>query len=220
MAIASGSNYPTQARETWARLSGMFSQPDQVSFRLPAWINGYCEGYAADTDPRRQMAFVIGAARKNIAEGTGGPFAAAIFACDSGELVSLGVNLVTSEGLSGLHAEMVAIALAQRKLGTYDLGGPGRQAHRLVSSTEPCAMCFGAVPWSGVRQLVTGAHDADARAIGFDEGPKPDDWKGALESRAIEVTTDIQREDARKVLQDYLAQGDPIYNSRETRDRQ
>lgn len=37
-------------------------------------------------------------------------------------------------------------------------------------------MCFGAVPWFGVRHLVRGARGArgeDAEAAGFDKGPKP-----------------------------------------------
>ncbi len=75
-------------------------------------------------------------------------------------------------------------------------------------------MCFGATPWSGVRQVICGARDDDARAIGFDEGPKVDDWAGALESRGIHVVADILREDASQVLKDYAAKGGPIYNAR------
>jgi hypothetical protein len=33
-------------------------------------------------------------------------------------------------------------------------------------------MCFGAIPWSGRRRLVSGARSSDAEDIGFDEGPK------------------------------------------------
>jgi len=86
--------------------------------------------------------------------------AAAIFESESGRLVSLGgVNLVTSEGLSILHAETLALALAQHKPGTYDLGRYDLPAHELVTVTEPSAMCLGAIPWSGVRRLITGARD-------------------------------------------------------------
>jgi len=195
----------------------MFSQPDQICFSLPPWVSAYCNRYSVTVDPRLQMAFVIGAAQKNVTESTGGPFAAAVFNDDTGELVSLGVNLVASEGLSGLHAEMVAIAVAQRKLGSYDLGSAALPSHRLVCSSEPCAMCFGAIPWSGVHELVTGARDEDARAICFDEGAKPNDWRGELRERGIRVSTDVLRDEARAVLQDYLARGGPIYNSRDNR---
>lgn len=86
--------------------------------------------------------------------------------------------------------------------------------HDLVTSCEPCAMCFGAVPWSGVRGLVCGARDEDARAIGFDEGPKLESWVRALEQRGIEVVRDVHRVVARRVLEDYAIAGGPIYNSR------
>lgn len=162
-----------------------------------------------------RMSFVIEAARLNVANGTGGPFAAAVFERDSGMLVSLGVNLVTSAGMSILHAEMVALSLAQAKLGGYDLGGPGLPAHELVTATEPCAMCLGAIPWSGVRRLITGARDADARAIGFDEGPKTAEWRNELEKRGISVICDVERENAVRVLRDYSLRGGAIYNSRE-----
>jgi len=161
------------------------------------------------------MEFVIAASMKNVEEGTGGPFAAAIFESDSGRLVSLGVNLVTTQGLSILHAEIVAMATAQRKLKTYDLGGQSKPGHELFTTTEPCAMCFGAIPWSGVRRVVTGAFERDARIIGFDEGPKPRNWKDALKKRGIDVIGNIERETARSVFQFYLTSHGHIYNSRE-----
>jgi len=162
------------------------------------------------------MSFVIEAAQRNISEGTGGPFAAAVFETDSGKLVSLGVNLVTSQGLSILHAEMVAFTLAQRKTGSYDLGRNDLPAHELVTSIEPCAMCFGAIPWSGVRRVIVGARDVDARSIGFDEGPKMKDWRTELEKRGIATICDINREAAAQVLINYSLQGGKIYNSRES----
>lgn len=194
----------------------MFQQPATIQFSLPGWLAAFVRDYDCISDTEQQMAFVVEASRRNVAANTGGPFAAAIFEIDSGKLISLGVNLVTSQGLSMLHAEMVAIAVAQQKLGSYDLGGEGMAGHMLVSSTEPCAMCFGAIPWSGVRRVVTGARDMDARSIGFDEGPKPDDWQGALNARQIDVLIDVQRDAARQVLQDYLQDGGPIYNSRKS----
>lgn len=189
--------------------------PRQLALRLPRWVEPFLRGR-----PRRfatvpgRMAFVIEAAQRNVAAGTGGPFAAAVFERESGALLSLGVNLVTSGGLSILHAELVALALAQRRAGSYDLGGPGLPAHELVSSAEPCAMCLGAVPWSGVRRLVTGARDADARAIGFDEGAKPRRWRSALEARGIAVVSDVGRAEAVRVLREYVSRGGPIYNAR------
>lgn len=194
----------------------MFEQPHYINLQLPDWLERFSQNYVASHRLSEKMQFVISASRKNIEERTGGPFAAAIFEVESGTLVSLGVNLVTTQGLSILHAEMVAISIAQKKLDNYDLGGKSMPSHELVTSTEPCAMCFGAIPWSGVRHVATAAYDMDARAIGFEEGPKPDDWVKELESRNIKVSTDIERESARQVLQYYSKSGGHIYNSRES----
>jgi len=194
----------------------MIQQPATITFSLPAWISEYIKDKNHIESLEDRMAFVIEASRINTREKTGGPFAAAIFERDSGKLIALGVNLVESENLSILHAEMVAFAIAQKRLGTYDLSAPGLPAHELVTSTEPCAMCFGALSWSGVRRVITGAQDADARKIGFDEGPKLPNWQEELERRGIEVIRDIHRHHAAKVHDEYLSQGGNIYNSRKS----
>jgi tRNA(Arg) A34 adenosine deaminase TadA len=196
----------------------MSFQPSVLEIHLPGWIDSFLRGYPEYIESiEERMSFVIEAANLNVSKGTGGPFAAAVFETESGKIVSLGVNLVTTEGLSILHAEMVAFAIAQKKTGSYDLGRYDLPAHELVTSIEPCAMCFGAIPWSGVQRVIAGARDADARSIGFDEGPKLKEWKIELEKRGIAVICDIQREAAAQVLLDYSSQGGKIYNSRESK---
>ncbi len=182
------------------------------SITLPAWLKSMQETERTLPLVSDRMAFVIDLSRMNISHRTGGPFGAAVFDA-SGKLVSVGVNLVETDACSILHAEMVAIALAQKAEGRYDLSDGGRLWYQLVASSEPCAMCFGAVPWSGVSSLVCGARDADARAIGFDEGPKMPEWQGALEKRGITVTRDLLRTEAVGVLQEYRAAGGTIYNA-------
>ncbi len=161
-----------------------------------------------------RMRLAVDLARGNIRHGTGGPFGAAVFDGETGHLLAPGVNLVVSAGCSVAHAEMVAIMVAQQRVGSFDLGGPGQPPRELVTSTEPCAMCFGAVPWSGVRRLVCGARDEDARGCGFDEGAKISEWGSELEKRGISVERDVLREEAAAVLREYATGGGPIYNAR------
>lgn len=194
----------------------MFEQPYRIEFLLPDWLYEFAHNVSVIREIDDRVAFVIEASRRNVFEKTGGPFAAAVFEKDTGKLVSLGVNLVQKERLSILHAEMIAITLAQRKLDTYDLGAHGLASHELVTSTEPCAMCFGAIPWSGVQRVVSSARDADARSVGFDEGPKLVDWRAALEQRGIEVICDVRRNEAIAVLSEYARIGGLIYNSKGT----
>jgi len=185
-----------------------------LDIQVPAWLGRFLAVQPAvlSTDESR-MQLTIALARENVAQDTGGPFGAAVFDMHTGRLVAAGVNLVVSAGLSLAHAEMVALALAQRAQGSYDLGA-GEAAMELVSSTEPCAMCLGAVPWSGVRRLVCGARAEDAARIGMDEGAKPGDWSGELRRRGIAVRRDVLREDAAAVLAEYARHGGIIYNGR------
>lgn len=194
----------------------MHEQPDSITFHLPDWLKDFANRYELTPSLSERMRFVVSASKMNIEKGTGGPFSAGVFESESGKLISIGVNLVTSEMQSILHAEMVAIALAQKKLGTYDLGSKAMPSHQLVISSEPCVMCFGAILWSGIFHVVTAASDKDARDIGFDEGPKPINWINELQKRGIQVTTNIDRGLAQKVLHNYVESGGHIYNSRES----
>jgi len=183
---------------------------------LPGWVEELLSdpGREYPTEEDR-MRLVIELSRSNVDHGTGGPFGAGIFDLSTNRLVAPGVNLVATANLSAAHAEMVAIMIAQQVVGHFDLGGEGLPAYELVTSTEPCAMCFGATPWSGVRRLVCGAREEDARAIGFDEGPKTPDWVASLEQRGISVSRDVCRDEAAAVLRYYAEKGGMIYNARQ-----
>jgi len=180
--------------------------------QLPGWIESAAEPGRIYPTVEERMELVIKLARLNIEHETGGPFGAGIFECEGGRLISVGLNLVESSNCSVAHAEMVAIAVAQHVIGCYDLSSGKGVTYQLVTSTEPCAMCLGAIPWSGVRSVVCGARDEDARSIGFDEGHKPPNWIRLLENSGISVVRDVLREKAKAVLLQYGSTGGLIYN--------
>ena len=190
--------------------------PSRFTLALPGWVAPWLASQPA-TFPAlpQQVELVLGLAGEHVEQGTGGPFAAAIFERATGRLLAAGLNLVVPASTCIAHAEMVAFALAGQASGSFDLGSPGPVA--LVASTEPCAMCLGAIPWSGVSQLVCSAGDEDARAIGFDEGHKPPDWADDLAARGIEVVRGVARQAGREVLSRYAAAGGHVYNSAATR---
>jgi tRNA(Arg) A34 adenosine deaminase TadA len=190
-----------------------FTYPKLV-ISLPEWVRGFMAAAPASlATPEERMRLAISLARENVSHG-GGPFGAVLVEAEGGKVVAPGVNLVVPLSCSLAHAEMVAIAIAQQLAGSYDLGEPGLPALQLVTSTEPCAMCLGAIPWSGIRSLVCGAGGEDAERIGFDEGDKPEGWPEALAGRGISVLRGICREEAALVLADYARGGGPIYNGR------
>ena len=187
----------------------------QYTLQLPPWVDQFVADSLGRNILIRQerMQLAIDLAEKNIEHG-GGPFGAVVFEKDSGKIVTPGINLVLQTNNSVMHAEIVAIVLAQQKVNSFDLGAEGLPEYELVSSTEPCAMCLGAIPWSGIASLVCGARDEDARKIGFDEGDKPEQWWELFKSRNIQVTHDILRHEATSVMQRYIDQGGIIYNGR------
>ncbi|MEO5533618.1 MAG: nucleoside deaminase [Pseudolysinimonas sp.] len=178
---------------------------------LPDWLlhRPLPELLATDED---RMRLVHDLADTNWRAGNGGPFAAIVVDSQSGELISVGVNVVLSSGLSSSHAEVVALSLAQATLGGWDLGA--ERALELVVNWRPCAMCYGATIWSGVKRLVIAGFGPECEDLtGFDEGPVRDDWREQLESRGIAITTDVLRDGALRTFAEYGASGATVYNA-------
>ncbi len=184
----------------------------EVHIMLPGWIDPFLAGYPeAMPDMEDRMRMVVALSRENVRNGLGGPFGAAVFD-EAGRIVAPGVNLVERENNAVLHAEIVALMLAQKKTGNYDLSGGATRRMALFTSTEPCAMCVGAICWSGISRLVCGAKSEDAEAVGFDEGPRHPDWVAELRDRGIDVVLEICRDEAVAVHRLYAASGGIIYN--------
>ncbi|QEG24497.1 nucleoside deaminase [Mariniblastus fucicola] len=162
-----------------------------------------------------QMEAVIRFSKLNYEKDTGGPFAAGIFEKETGKRVVIGVNRVVPGNNSTAHAEIVTIAMAQAMLKTFDLGGPEMPNYRLVVNARPCAMCFGSIPWSGVRSLAFAACGEEVEKItGFDEGPIHPQWQQELRNRDIEVIEHVMAEQAYEVFREFANSGSPIYNGR------
>lgn len=184
-----------------------------VRVAAPAWVDEVVDWNADYPAGEPRMRLAVELARQNVLRRDGGPFGAVVFEAERGRVVAAGVNSVTRLANSVLHAEVVAIMLAQRRVGSFTLAAPGLPLHELVTSCEPCAMCLGATLWSGVRGLVCGAAREDATALSFDEGPVyPESWD-YLRDRGIAVERDVLRAEAAAVLGLYLREGGPIYNA-------
>jgi tRNA(Arg) A34 adenosine deaminase TadA len=172
---------------------------------LPPWVDELVPPDTVCPDEDAAMRRAIALAERNVVDG-GGPFGAVVVERASGRVVGAGVNRVLALGNCSLHAEIVALAMAERRLGRLALPDCS-----LVTSCEPCAMCLGATLWSGVGRLICGARREDAEAIGFDEGPVFAESYRYLEGRGVEVARDVQRDAARAVLEAYRRRGLPLY---------
>lgn len=188
------------------------NHPIALQVHLPAWIPSFLARLPATLDsPEERMRVAISLAETNVANGSGGPFGALVVGVESGRVVAVGVNRVAPGNCSSAHAEIVALSLAQQWLGTPSLADTPLGPLELVSSCEPCAMCLGAIPWSGVSSLLCGASKADAEAVGFDEGDRPESWVEQLERRGVRVRLGILRTAAAEVLTRYARSGGSIY---------
>ena len=187
---------------------------NSLTLSLPEWIDDFLKQYQFPlVSNEERMRFVLKLTLQNIEKTTGGPFGAAVFERESGQLVSVGVNVVLNQGCSAAHAEMMAIMLAQQELGTHDLGIAKLPEFQLVTSGKMCAMCLGSVVWSGVREVLASAQPEDVENIvGFDEGPAPADYDQQLEKRGISIIASFLREEGCEVLQRYVDLEGVVYN--------
>lgn len=188
----------------------------QFSISLPSWAVDEqirLPMYLPTLEDR--MRTVIRFSQLNIQHQTGGPFAAGVFERDTGRLIVIGVNRVVISNVSSAHAEIVALSLAQQKLKSWDLGSDSIPAMQLVVNWRPCAMCYGATIWSGIRSLVIAGSDETCEKItGFDEGPIHPQWQAELAKRGIELHDGLLYREAIEVFESFRDSGQLVYNGR------
>jgi tRNA(Arg) A34 adenosine deaminase TadA len=97
----------------------------------------------------------------SIAKG-GGPFGAVIIR--NNEIIAVAHNTVTIDNDPTAHAEINAIRIACKKLGTFDL-----HDCEIYSSCEPCPMCLSAIYWARIPVVYFANTKTDAAEIGFSD---------------------------------------------------
>ncbi|GIW88644.1 MAG: tRNA-specific adenosine deaminase [Isosphaeraceae bacterium] len=112
-----------------------------------------------DLDAAMRRALAIG--REGVESGQA-PFGAVVLC--QGREIAAAHNSVRRDTDPTAHAEVNALRVAARAMGTTDLGGC-----ILVSTCEPCPMCLAAAVWAGIEAVVFGASIGDAEAAGFSQ---------------------------------------------------
>jgi tRNA(Arg) A34 adenosine deaminase TadA len=174
----------------------------EVLIGYPEWVDAIVDWTRFYRSDREKLELAIQLAQANVDHQSGGPFGAAVFAEASGRLLSVGMNSVTRLGNSNLHAEVLALMMAQERFGSHNLAAGG-EVHVLASSCEPCAMCLGATLWSRVSRLLWGARRTDAQELRFEIGPMFADADATCASSGVELVRDLMRAEARQVLERY-----------------
>ena len=95
------------------------------------------------------------------------PFGA-VLADASGQVVLSAQNTVTTENDCTGHAETNLVRAAWKQFGPAALG-----EYTLYTSCEPCAMCSGAIYWSGIGAMVFAMTEADLAKLTGDHAENP-----------------------------------------------
>ena len=126
----------------------------QLHLTLPAWIHEEVDAQRAYPSAQDKVALAIQLSRRNVDHRSGGPFGAAVFSGD--RLVGVGVNRVVPHNCSAAHAEVMALTTSQQRMQSFRLNQAGGRI-TLATSAQPCSMCYGALIWAGIDELLIAA---------------------------------------------------------------
>jgi tRNA(Arg) A34 adenosine deaminase TadA len=132
------------------------------------------------------------------------PFGALLVDADGNVVVESENTVVTGRDCTG-HAETNVMRVASGHFDSEFL-----QGCTLYTSTEPCAMCAGAIYWANVRRVVFALSEEDLRGIA---GHNPDNALLAIPCREVfargdhevEVSGPHLEEEARRVHEGFWA---------------
>jgi tRNA(Arg) A34 adenosine deaminase TadA len=111
---------------------------------------------------KKWMKLALASAGISIRKSEGGPFGAAIVRRH--QVIAVEHNTVLKDRDATCHAEVNAIRIASRKLKRFDLSDCV-----IYSTTEPCPMCFSAIHWARISEVIFGTLIADVQKRGFHE---------------------------------------------------
>jgi guanine deaminase len=164
------------------------------TFAKPSKGNGGAEAAVTEQD-RQHMSHAIELMRKaGVIEKTGGPFGAVIVM--NNEIISSSGNSVLHDNDPTAHAEVNAIRMACKKIGSPHIKGA-----TLFSSCEPCPMCYSTAYWARVGKIYYAASWTDYADL-FDDSNISEDMKQPYAKRTVHVAQ-LMRGDAQKVWLDY-----------------
>jgi len=133
------------------------------------------------------MRMAIELSEFNVRQSHGRPFGAVIV--KDGMVVARSANRVIPENDPTAHAEISAIRLACRELGTYNLTGC-----EIYTSCEPCPMCLGAIYWAHIDKIYYANTRTDATGIGFHDEFIYDETAVPVEKRKLPCIQLLRKE--------------------------
>jgi guanine deaminase len=139
------------------------------------------------------MRMAIRSAMIGIKKAEGGPFGACLV--KKGKIIALAHNEVLKRKGATCHAEINAIRIASQKLKSYDLSGCV-----IYSTTEPCPMCFSAIHWASIDQVLYGTSINDVQRRGFNELSIPSRFMKKTGKSKVKITAGFGRKECGRLL--------------------
>jgi guanine deaminase len=130
----------------------------------------------------------------------GGPFGAVIV--KEGEIIGKGYNMVISGMDPTAHAEIVAIRQACKKINSFDLSGSV-----LFTTCEPCPMCFSAVYWASIKEVIFSLSRHDAEIMGFKDNHIYEELSKDMPDRSIRFTK-MEHSSVKKLMEEWRMKPD------------
>jgi tRNA(Arg) A34 adenosine deaminase TadA len=124
------------------------------------------------------------------------PFSALLVV--SGQIVLECLNTVNSNGDATRHPELDILRLAYKRDPNFPFG----QAV-LYASTEPCAMCFGAIYWSGISTLVYGCPAETLGEIAGGSFVVPSRELASMGKRIVEIIGPVLPEEGAEIHRNF-----------------
>lgn len=120
----------------------------------------------------------------------------------NGEIIGRNDSDVPVSKTAYSHAELRAIEDAMDHLGGH-LCAEGGKDCVIYSSCEPCAMCMGAILYTGIEKLVYGATLEDSKECANDILVKAQIVADNCKNRNIKIVPELHRDKAIEVLRNF-----------------
>lgn len=144
-------------------------------------------------------------AQETMCENKGGPFGAVI-TDGKGNVIAVASNTVLQDNDPTAHAEVNAIRMAGKKLGTYDLSGCN-----IYATGYPCPMCLSSIIWANIKKVYYGCMPEDADEIGFRDDFIYNFIKEDCSDTNVLELEECGREDCLELFEEYKNTNKTVY---------
>jgi len=146
----------------------------------------------------------LASAYKGIKKREGGPFGACIV--KKNKIIAVAHNTVLKNQDATCHAEINAIRLASKKLKTWNLKG-----YKIYSTTEPCPMCFSAIHWAQIDEIIYGTNIIDVKKLGFNELSISNNHIKKIGHSSVKIKKGVMRQECLELLEAWKKIGGCLY---------